>query len=269
MALTTKVAEKRVFRSRDAYVGGVCAGLAERFDLDPIVVRILAIFIVLLTLGLGVVPYCILWARLPLQPESIAPYEVRPESAESSAYGCVDCVTGRAMAEDRGSGVDGTSMLVRLAVAVGLVLLFLAVATNLSPLMPGTEWWQFWPLGLLICGLCLIIIPIPIKSEAAWHAIGIVVTSLSAALLPMSLGLVSWNTVPSVFAQAWPLLAAAALLFGFGAKRGRGAFMVGAAFLVVAFCVIALTLCAVPGDLETLLFSMPDGRVIRLTIIAW
>ena len=52
--VATQAVEKRACRSRDAYLGGVCAGLAEYYDLDPIVVRILTVLITIMTLGLGV-----------------------------------------------------------------------------------------------------------------------------------------------------------------------------------------------------------------------
>ena len=55
-------------RSQNACLGGVCAGLAEHFDLDPIVVRILAILIAAITLGLGALVYMVLWVVLPLGP---------------------------------------------------------------------------------------------------------------------------------------------------------------------------------------------------------
>lgn len=265
--MATQVAQTRVYRSQDAYVGGVCAGLAERFDLDPIVVRILAIFIVLLTLGVGIIPYVILWVRLPRESDANDLYEVTPESAESNAYGCVDCQTGRAGDGARKKRASSVSMLARLAVAVGLMLLFLLVATNISPLMPGTEWWQFWPIAFLIMGLCLIIIPIPTRLEAAWHAAGIVVTSLAATVLPMSLDLMSWQTLPVAFAQAWPLVVAAIVLFAIGAYRKIDALMVGAAFLIVAFCLVSLMLCAQPGNMETLLLHMPDGRLIKISFV--
>lgn len=265
--MTTQAVDKRVCRSHDACVGGVCAGLAERFDLDPIVTRILAILITVMTFGLGGIAYLVLWARLPREDEQAMLYEVTPESAESNTYGCVDCVTGRAAREARKTNVDGISMLARLAVAVALVLLFVLVATNLSPLMPGTEWWQFWPVGLLMLGLCLIIIPIPTHLEMAWHSLGIVVTSLAATLLPMTLGVVSWHTIPCAFGLAWPLVVGGIALYAFGAYRGINALMVAGALFIVAFCIVAISACALPGDMETLLFHMPDGRLLRISLV--
>src|SRR5215469_8322593 len=63
---------KRLMRSStDKKVGGVCAGLADYFDLDPTLVRIvwlLAIFFA----GTGFLIYIILWIALPLAPATHA-----------------------------------------------------------------------------------------------------------------------------------------------------------------------------------------------------
>ena len=59
---------KRLMRSsRDKKIGGVCAGLADYFDLDATIVRVvwlLAIFFA----GTGLLVYLILWIVLPLAP---------------------------------------------------------------------------------------------------------------------------------------------------------------------------------------------------------
>jgi phage shock protein C len=61
-------APKRLMRSsRDKKIAGVCAGLAEYFELDPTIVRVvwlLAIFFA----GTGFLVYVILWIVLPLSP---------------------------------------------------------------------------------------------------------------------------------------------------------------------------------------------------------
>ena len=265
--MATRVADKRVYRSHDKRVGGVCAGLAERFDLDPLVVRILAVLISIMTCGIGVIAYIAMWALLPWKDDVVAVYEVTPESAESSSFGLVNCETGRASADSVETGIDGTSLLARLAIAVCLVFLFLLVSLNLAPLLSGTEWWQFWPVGLLIVGLCLIIIPVPNRHEMAWHSLGICVTSVSAMLLPMSLGLLSWDSVTNALGSAWPLVVISIVLFSIGMARGIDVLTVVGAFFFVAFCVVALTACAVPGEVEKLLVYMPDGREIKITFV--
>src|ERR1700739_1326629 len=63
---------KRLMRSsRDKKLGGVCAGLAEDFDLDPTIVRVVWLLAVLLS-GTGLLVSLILWIVLPLAPASMA-----------------------------------------------------------------------------------------------------------------------------------------------------------------------------------------------------
>lgn len=260
--MATEATEQQLFRSRDdAFIGGVCAGLADYFEMDAIVIRILAVLLATLTFGLAAIVYVVLWLRLPVAAEGSTPYDVMPESAESTAFGCVDCSRGP---EDERMGI---SMLARLAVAAGLMVLFLAVSMGVSPLMPGTRWWQFWPLCLLMIGLCLIIIPIRSKLEGFWHAFGIVLTSVSASILPMSLGIISWSTIGCAVAGYWPLLLLAAVLLGVGLYQSNDAMLIGSAFCVVAFCVIGAMACVVPGDIEALFFHAPTGQSIRIAII--
>ena len=60
--------EKRLHRSRtEKMIAGVCGGLADYFNVDPTIVRILWVVITLLG-GAGVLLYIILWVIMPLQP---------------------------------------------------------------------------------------------------------------------------------------------------------------------------------------------------------
>ena len=263
---TQLTTEKRLYRSRDdAYVGGVCAGIADYFDLDAIVVRILAVLLTGLTLGIAGAVYIALWVYMPREPEVRAPYDVMPESAESTAFGCVDCASmfEKEQAEQQGK----LPLVARLAVAAGLMLLFLAVAIGVSPLLPGTQWWQFWPIATLMFGLCLIVIPIRTRFESAWHALGIMLTSVSASILPMTLGIMSWNTIPAALQLLWPIVVLGIALFAVGVIRQVDILVIAGAFCFVAFCLMALTFCVVPGYMETLWFQSPTGRSFKITVI--
>ncbi len=59
---------KRFYRSRsDNMISGVCGGLAQAFNTDPTVIRL--VFIGLAILGMAsVLPYIILWLVTPLEP---------------------------------------------------------------------------------------------------------------------------------------------------------------------------------------------------------
>ena len=59
---------KRLMRSStDKKIGGVCAGLADYFDLDPTIVRVVW-FLAVFFAGTGLLAYFILWIVLPLAP---------------------------------------------------------------------------------------------------------------------------------------------------------------------------------------------------------
>ncbi|HEY6127745.1 MAG TPA: PspC domain-containing protein [Candidatus Acidoferrum sp.] len=63
---------KRLMRSStDKKLGGVCGGLAEYFDMDPTLVRVLWLLVVLCG-GTGILLYVILWLVLPLAPPLVA-----------------------------------------------------------------------------------------------------------------------------------------------------------------------------------------------------
>jgi len=61
---------KRLYRSnKDRMLGGVCGGLGEYFDVDPTIVRLIAVVFALT--GAGVLAYIIAWIIIPEQPTVI------------------------------------------------------------------------------------------------------------------------------------------------------------------------------------------------------
>lgn len=62
--------EKKLYRSRDKMIGGVCGGLAGYFGVDRGAIR--AAFALSLLLGLaGAAVYMALWMAAPLEPHMI------------------------------------------------------------------------------------------------------------------------------------------------------------------------------------------------------
>jgi phage shock protein C len=58
--------QKRLTRSKDAVLAGVCAGIAKYFDLDPSLVRIAYILASILSVAFpGAIVYIILWFVIP------------------------------------------------------------------------------------------------------------------------------------------------------------------------------------------------------------
>lgn len=59
---------KRLYRSRDNMIAGVCGGVADFFGLDATLVRIATIFLLLFG-GLSLWVYIILWLIVPKAPK--------------------------------------------------------------------------------------------------------------------------------------------------------------------------------------------------------
>lgn len=59
---------QKLYRSDDRLLGGVCAGLAEYFDLDPTLVRIAYAFLAVCTIFPGIILYIIMCIVMPRKP---------------------------------------------------------------------------------------------------------------------------------------------------------------------------------------------------------
>ena len=60
------MADKKLVRSANKKIAGVCGGLAEFFSLDPSIVRIVWLLCILLG-GTGLLAYLIMWIVMPEQ----------------------------------------------------------------------------------------------------------------------------------------------------------------------------------------------------------
>lgn len=253
--MALKATRKRLCRSRDLYVGGVCAGIAEYYGLDALVVRILAIMLFMVTFGLAGIVYLVLWAHLPLRAATVRPVEIEPQEALLFNHDSVDYYLVK---NDAGEDewvrlpIRGLSMGGRIAVFAVLVLLFFILAFLLVPLVPGTVWWQFWPLLFLILGMFLIVVPIRSRMASAWVGAGIMMSVAAVCLLSMSLGVVAWDSLGFAFELLWPLVAVAAVLYVSGVIRSLSALVLGGSFCFVLFCILGGILCVLPGHIETL-----------------
>lgn len=59
---------KKLYRSRkDSKIAGVCGGIAEYFNVDPTIIRLLAVLTIFFGGG-GIVAYIIAWIIVPLEP---------------------------------------------------------------------------------------------------------------------------------------------------------------------------------------------------------
>ena len=83
--------EKKLLRG-PRILGGVCSGIAAYFNVDALIVRIIALIVACCSVGLAIVPYVALWVILPSQKSEqdfVRPVEVDPVSIQSDIYGKV------------------------------------------------------------------------------------------------------------------------------------------------------------------------------------
>ena len=121
---------KKLYRSvKDKMLGGVAGGLAEYFDIDSTLVRVLFV-ISLLFGGAGVIAYIILWIIVPEEP-----IEVQYHKTYSSPE------------HDR-SPSSSTEENIKI------VLGFIFLANNF---IPRFSFGDYWPLLLVLIGIVLLI----------------------------------------------------------------------------------------------------------------
>lgn len=145
----------RLYRSKTSRVfGGVCGGLAEYFDVDPIIIRLLFLVIAFAGGG-GVLVYIILWIAIPEKP--IMPYDANfgspgdaapVDNAEGSQPSPGDPfvpVSNKPLQPGRG-GLIG-----------GLILITLGCIFLADRFIPNINFHDLWPLILVVIGAVLIV----------------------------------------------------------------------------------------------------------------
>jgi phage shock protein C len=77
---------KRLYKSDDPVFAGVCGGVAEYFELDPTLIRILAVIFVLAGFGLPLLVYIIAMIVMPKRSDDYSAYiDVKPAPGQSYA----------------------------------------------------------------------------------------------------------------------------------------------------------------------------------------
>lgn len=59
---------KKLYKSHKKMICGVCAGIAEFFNIDPTIVRLIAVLLSLGGVGFGIVIYVIATVVMPFPP---------------------------------------------------------------------------------------------------------------------------------------------------------------------------------------------------------
>ncbi len=130
--------QKKLYRSRkDEVIGGVCGGIAEYFSVDPILVRLLAVFAVIFG-GSGVLAYIVMWIIVPERPR-----DLDDETYNQASY----------KSENNDGDVEkkynGQTIF-------GVGLIGLGVYVVIERFIPWSLGEYMWPAALIIGGLYML-----------------------------------------------------------------------------------------------------------------
>jgi len=153
---------KKLHRSRsDRMIWGVCGGLAEYFNIDPTIVRVIAVLLIFAN-GIGILAYVILAIVVPLESSKAAePKDVIKENVEEmketasglgheihSSFEKKQVTSGEAAkARHRGRNLLGA-----ILIAVGIFFLL-----SSFDLFWWFRWSYLWPVILVVIGVIIIV----------------------------------------------------------------------------------------------------------------
>ena len=93
--------QKKLYRSKkDKMIAGICGGIAEYFDVDSTLIRLLTVIFILLG-GAGFVVYIIAWIIIPETPEKVSDdkFDKREEPKEKIKKEAEEVVEGEVAEE--------------------------------------------------------------------------------------------------------------------------------------------------------------------------
>ena len=137
-------------------IAGVCGGIAEYFDVDSTLVRLLTVLVVLLG-GAGIVVYLIAWIIIPKNPEQISDEafdkrEKFKENVKKGAEDVIEEVKEHLETRERTSTSGKNERLLG-----GIIIIVIGVIFLLNSVFPWIAIGRLWPLILIAAGIIFII----------------------------------------------------------------------------------------------------------------
>ena len=155
--------EKRLYRSRsDRMIWGVCGGLAKYFDIDPTIVRVIAVLLLPVSGGAAIVAYIIMAIVVPLEGSKAAePKDTVKENVEEMKETASEL--GRelrsTLAGEEGESEEVAKVRHRRRNLFGIILVVLGVLFLLGSF--DFFWWfrwsYLWPLIIVAIGVLIIL----------------------------------------------------------------------------------------------------------------
>ena len=143
--------QKKLYRScHDQILGGVAAGMAEYFDVDPTLVRLL--WALSFFAGFGIPAYIVAWVIIPLDPSCKSKKTGADEIKDKAEQVAQDIRNAVKDSQDSKRAVRHDDFRFWL----GLIVIFFAVTLLFQSLFGFSLWHNFWPIVLVAIGAVLI-----------------------------------------------------------------------------------------------------------------
>ena len=148
---------RRLYRSRrDSVLGGVAGGVAEYLDLDPSIVRIIWAILAIVTGGLFLLLYIVMWIVVPEGSSFGAPppgpgVAGPPPAAATAEPGAAAPAWSDEQPRHRPGNSNG-------ALIFGLILIGAGVWFLIDDYLPNFDRRLVWPVALVIVGLVLLLV---------------------------------------------------------------------------------------------------------------
>ena len=148
---------RRLYRSRrDAILGGVAAGVADYFDMDPSIVRVVWAVLALVTGGIFLVLYIVMWIVVPEGPSAATVARAAEPGSELAVTDAPDAASPPQDWETheqrlRRGGSGG-------AVIFGVILIGLGVWFLIDRYVPAIDTDLLWPVALVVLGIVLLVL---------------------------------------------------------------------------------------------------------------
>jgi phage shock protein C len=156
--LEDKMAKKLYRSTLDKMIGGVAGGLAEYFDIDSTLVRVLFIVVVFLGGG-GIIAYIILWIVVPQKPYELPkyPFNQSPSEGSGSSNFSADQTKSDSFSMSSNSVAGSMTQPNNKQIWVAIVLMVIGGLLLLDNIFPRFDFDHFWPVILIAIGVGLLL----------------------------------------------------------------------------------------------------------------
>lgn len=146
--------QKRLYRStKDRMIAGVCGGLAEYFDIDPIIIRVLFV-VVTLGAGVGILGYIILWIVVPeavivIKSNTNSYTDTNNQTQENEP---VNYPNYKMNQEDNIHLKNHSGRIF-----ISIMIIIIGILWFINNIIPGVNFGHLWPLILVAIGILILL----------------------------------------------------------------------------------------------------------------